>query len=243
MAYFVNGYPYSDTHNLNLDWVIDTLKRIETEIGQIQDGLEIHVTDTNGVEIYTFTVKANGIYITRTDSGTPFFYNYDSQTLHAPYFDGQSFLFASGRTTGQMRAGSLVLDTPLSIAQGGTGVGSDGYLTRLNATLSVTPTSIAERFTIAYNNCCVLFGKLAVIQLRLSVIAGTRIPANTQILTFDKHVYTPENPGETSSVLALTANQNRIFTLTKSGSIASPTEFTADFAGNLMIGGCFLVDN
>lgn len=121
MAYFINGYPYSDTHNLNLDWVIDTLKRIETEIGQIQDGLEIHVTDTNGVEIYTFTVKANGIYITRPDSGTPFFYNFDTQTLHAPYFDGQSFLFASGRTTGQMRAGSLVLDTALPIAQGGTG--------------------------------------------------------------------------------------------------------------------------
>lgn len=124
MAYFINGYPYSDTHNLNLDWVVDTLKRIETEIGQIQDGLEIHVTDTNGVEIYTFTVKANGIYITRPDSGTPFFYNFDTQTLHAPYFDGQSFLFASGRTTGQMRAGNLVLDNALPIAQGGTGATS-----------------------------------------------------------------------------------------------------------------------
>lgn len=121
MAYFINGYPYSDTHNLNLDWVIDTLKRVETEIGQIRDGLEIHVTDTNGVEIYTFTVKANGIYITRTDSGTPFFYNYDSQTLHAPYFDGQSFLVSNGRATGQFKAGSLVLDTALPIAQGGTG--------------------------------------------------------------------------------------------------------------------------
>lgn len=121
MAYFVKGFPYSNTHDLNLDWVIDTLKRIEAEIGQIQDGLEIHVTDTNGVEIYTFTVKANGIYITRADSGTPFFYNYDTQTLHAPYFDGQSFLFASGRTTGQFRAGSLVLDNALPIAQGGTG--------------------------------------------------------------------------------------------------------------------------
>lgn len=121
MAYFINGYPYSDTHNLNLDWVIDTLKRVETEIGQLHDGLEIHVTDTSGTEIYTFTVKANGVYITRTDGGTPFFYNFDTQTLHAPYFDGQSFLFATGRTTGQMRAGSLVLDNALPIAQGGTG--------------------------------------------------------------------------------------------------------------------------
>ena len=117
MAYFINGYPYSDTHNLNLDWVIDTLKRVETEIGQLHDGLEIHVTDTSGTEIYTFTVKANGVYITRPDGGTPLFYNFDSQTLHAPYFDGQSFLFASGRTSGQMRAGSLVLDNPLPVEQ------------------------------------------------------------------------------------------------------------------------------
>ena len=121
MAYFINGYPYSDTHNLNLDWVIDTLKRVETELGQLHDGLEIHVTGNDGTEIYTFTVKANGVYITRTDGGTPFFYNFDTQTLHAPYFDGQSFLFASGRTTGQMRAGSLVLDNALPVAQGGTG--------------------------------------------------------------------------------------------------------------------------
>lgn len=121
MAYFINGYPYSDTHNLNLDWVIDTLKRIETEMGQLHDGLEIHVTGNDGTEIFTFTVKANGVYITRADGGTPFFYNFDSQTLHAPYFDGQSFLFASGRTSGQMRAGNLVLDNALPIAQGGTG--------------------------------------------------------------------------------------------------------------------------
>lgn len=121
MAYFINGYPYSDTHNLNLDWVIDTLKRIETEIGDLHDGLEVHVTGNDGTEIYTFTVKANGVYITRADGGTPLFYNYESQTLHAPYFDGQSFLFASGRTTGQMRAGNLVLDNALPVAQGGTG--------------------------------------------------------------------------------------------------------------------------
>lgn len=121
MAYFINGYPYSDTHNLNLDWVIDTLKRVETEIGQLHDGLEIHVTGDDGTEVYTFTVKANGVYITRLDGGTPFFYNFDSQKFHAPYFDGQSFLFASGRATGQLRAGSLVLDNALPIAQGGTG--------------------------------------------------------------------------------------------------------------------------
>lgn len=124
MAYFINGYPYSDTHNLNLDWVIDTLKRIATEVGDLHYGLEIHVTDTAGTEIYTFTVKDNGIYITRPDGGTPFFYNFSTQTLHAPYFDGQSFLFATGRTTGQMRAGSLVLDNALPIAQGGTGATS-----------------------------------------------------------------------------------------------------------------------
>ncbi len=121
MAYFINGYPYSDTHNLNLDWVIDTLKRIETETGQLHDGLEIHVTDTSGTEIYTFTVKANGVYITRPDGGTPFFYNFDTQTLYSSKFDGQQFLTASGRTTGQFRAGSLVLDNALPIAQGGTG--------------------------------------------------------------------------------------------------------------------------
>lgn len=121
MAYFIHGYPYSDTHNLNLDWVIDTLKRIATEVGELHYGLEIHVTDTSGTEIYTFTVKDNGIYITRPDGGTPLFYNFNSQTLHAPYFDGQSFLFASGRATGQLRAGSLVLDNALPIAQGGSG--------------------------------------------------------------------------------------------------------------------------
>lgn len=121
MAYFINGYPYSDTHNLNLDWVIDTLKRIETEIGELHDGLEIHVTGNDGTEIYTFTVKANGIYITRPDGGTPFFYNFDTQTLYASKFDGQQILTASGRTTGQFRAGSLVLDNALPVAQGGTG--------------------------------------------------------------------------------------------------------------------------
>ena len=121
MAYFINGYPYSDTHNLNLDWVIDTLKRIETEMGQLHDGLEIHVTGNDGTEIYTFTVKADGVYITRPDGGTPFFYNFNTQTLYASKFDGQQILTATGRTTGQFRAGSLVLDNALPIAQGGTG--------------------------------------------------------------------------------------------------------------------------
>lgn len=121
MAYFINGYPYSDTHNLNLDWVIDTLKRIETEMGQLHDGLEIHVTGNDGTEIYTFSVKADGVYITRPDGGTPFFYNFNTQTLYASKFDGQQILTASGRTTGQFRAGSLVLDNALPIAQGGTG--------------------------------------------------------------------------------------------------------------------------
>ena len=107
MAYFINGYPYSDTHNLNLDWVIDTLKRIATEVGDLHYGLEIHVTDTDGTEIYTFTVKDNGVYITRPDGGTPFFYNFTTGTLHAQNIDGNNILAANGRFTGDVQAGSL----------------------------------------------------------------------------------------------------------------------------------------
>lgn len=124
MAFFINGYPYSDTHNLNLDWMIDTLKRIATEVGDLHYGLEIHVTDTDGTEIYTFTVKDNGIYITRPDGGTPFFYDFTTGTLHAQHLDGNTFQVASGRAAGQFRAGSLVLDNALPIEQGGTGATS-----------------------------------------------------------------------------------------------------------------------
>ena len=120
-TYFVNGYPYSDTHNLNLDWIINKLKQIETQMGEITDGLEVHVKDDSGTEVYVFTVKSNGIYITRPDGGTPIYYNLATGQLHAPTFDGQSILTATARTTGQLRAGSLVLDTPLPITGGGTG--------------------------------------------------------------------------------------------------------------------------
>ena len=120
-TYFVDGYPYSDTHNLNLDWIINKLKQIEIQLGEITDGLEVHVKDDSGTEVYVFTVKSNGIYVTRPDGGTPVFYNLATGQLHAPSFDGQSILTATGRTTGQFQAGSLVLDTPLPITQGGTG--------------------------------------------------------------------------------------------------------------------------
>lgn len=120
-TYFVDGYPYSDTHNLNLDWVINKLKQIETQMGEITDGLEVHVKDDSGTEVYVFTVKSNGVYITRPDGGTPIYYNLATGQLHAPTFDGQSILTATARTTGQLRAGSLVLDTPLPITGGGTG--------------------------------------------------------------------------------------------------------------------------
>lgn len=120
-TYFVDGYPYSDTHNLNLDWVINKLKEIEIQMGEITDGLEVHVKDDTGTEVYVFTVKSNGVYITRPDGGTPIYYNLATGQLHAPTFDGQSILTATARTTGQLRAGSLVLDTPLPITGGGTG--------------------------------------------------------------------------------------------------------------------------
>ena len=120
-TYFVDGYPYSDTHNLNLDWIINKLKQIETQMGEITDGLEVHVKDDSGTEVYVFTVKSNGVYITRPDGGTPIYYNLSTGQLHAPTFDGQSILTATARTTGQLRAGSMVLDNPLPITGGGTG--------------------------------------------------------------------------------------------------------------------------
>lgn len=121
MAYFIEGYPYSDTHNLNLDWIIDKIKRLETEYGLTDNGLEIHVLTDAGSLAFTFSVKSNGIYITRPDGGTPFFYDYTTGTLHAQHLDGNTFQVASGRATGQLRAGSLVLDNALPVAQGGTG--------------------------------------------------------------------------------------------------------------------------
>lgn len=136
-TYFVDGYPYSDTHNLNLDWIINKLKQIEIQMGEITDGLEVHVKDDSGTEVYVFTVKSNGIYITRPDGGTPFYYNLATGQLHAPTFDGQSILTATARTTGQLRAGSLVLDTPLPITGGGTGATTaSGARTALGAMAS-----------------------------------------------------------------------------------------------------------
>lgn len=120
-TYFGDGFPYSDLHNLNLDWIIQVCKQMQVLIGQVSDGLEIHVKDDAGSETYVFTVKSNGIYVTRPDGGTPIFYNLATGQLHAPTFDGQSILTATARTTGQLRAGSLVLDSPLPITGGGTG--------------------------------------------------------------------------------------------------------------------------
>lgn len=120
-TYFGDGFPYSDVHNLNLDWIIQVCKQMQVLIGQVSDGLEIHVKDDSGAEVYVFTVKSNGIYVTRPDGGTPVYYNLATGQLHAPTFDGQSILTATARTTGQHRAGSLVLDTPLPLTGGGTG--------------------------------------------------------------------------------------------------------------------------
>lgn len=120
-TYFGDGFPYSDVHNLNLDWIIQVCKQMQVLIGQVSDGLEIHVKDDSGAEVYVFTVKSNGIYVTRPDGGTPLYYNLSTGQLHAPTFDGQSILTATARITGQLRAGSLVLDNPLPITGGGTG--------------------------------------------------------------------------------------------------------------------------
>ena len=133
-TFFADGFPYSDVHNLNLDWIIQVCKQIQVLIGQVSDGLEIHVKDDSGSETYVFTVKSNGIYVTRPDGGTPIYYNLATGQLHAPSFDGQSILTATGRTTGQFRAGSLVLDTPLPITGGGTGAATAAdALTNLGA--------------------------------------------------------------------------------------------------------------
>lgn len=146
MAYFIEGYPYSDTHNLNLDWIIDKIKRLETEYGLTDNGLEIRVLTEAGSLAFTFSVKSNGVYITRPDGGTPFFYDFQTGTLHAPIVDSNSTVAASGRFTGDVQAGSAsvtgavqagsanitgavqagsaALTAPLPISSGGTGAGT-----------------------------------------------------------------------------------------------------------------------
>lgn len=85
MAY-VRGYPYSNAHDLNLDWIIDKIKSIEagdvTELAELLEvGIEgadmtwianndtLIIKDSNDVEIYRITCGATGI--TLTYNGTP----------------------------------------------------------------------------------------------------------------------------------------------------------------------------
>ena len=53
MSNFFNKYPYTDFHELNLDWILSTVKQLETEVHQIN----IHMNDEMFVNITDFGAK------------------------------------------------------------------------------------------------------------------------------------------------------------------------------------------
>ena len=135
--FFGRQFPYSNLHDLNLDWIISEISSIKQadaealarilEQGVSGDSFKwraqentLIVTDNYDAELYRVIWDENGFTISR-GGGTPVTYRVATGTLTAPTINGTSLRAGSANVTGTVAAGEIHTTTPLAVQYGGTG--------------------------------------------------------------------------------------------------------------------------
>lgn len=126
---FFRRFPYSNAHDLNLDWIINQIDDLKVASADalaeiLAQGIDgdsflwttmdntLIIRDAQDNEIYRIVFDANGVTLTY-NNGTPLTYNLTQGKFTAPTVNATT-----------LTAGSAALTTPLPIASGGTGANS-----------------------------------------------------------------------------------------------------------------------
>lgn len=128
---FFRRFPYSNAHDLNLDWIIDKINNMKEASAEalaeiLATGLDgdsflwstmdntLIIRDAQDNELYRITIDSAGITLTLSGGMTPLTYNVTAGKLTIPLLE----------TTGSAALDSLSLTSPLPIGSGGTGANS-----------------------------------------------------------------------------------------------------------------------
>lgn len=148
MGFFGRLFPYSNLHDLNLDWIMQQIQDLQAGsaealaqiLAQGISGTEFHwsatldeliVRDAQDNELYRIKWDGDGFTLTQA-GGTPLTYRVSNGTLTAPTVNGTAIRGGSAAITGEVACGSATVtgevtcgtitpSTPVDIPHGGTG--------------------------------------------------------------------------------------------------------------------------
>lgn len=120
---FFRRFPYSNTHDINLDWIIDQINDLkiasEDALAQLlATGIDgdsflwttenntLIIRDSDDTELYRITIDATGITLTK-GGGTPLTYGANTGILTAPVVNGTQVKGSTGDFTGAVTGGSF----------------------------------------------------------------------------------------------------------------------------------------
>ena len=137
MGFFGRLFPYSNLHDLNLDWIMQQISELREGsaealaqiLAQGISGTEFHwaatldeliVRDAQDQELYRIKWDGDGFTLTQ-DGGTPLTYRVSNGTLTAPIVNGTVIRGGSAAITGEVTCGTITPSNPVDVAHGGTG--------------------------------------------------------------------------------------------------------------------------
>lgn len=137
MGFFGRLFPYSNLHDLNLDWIMQQIQDLQAGsaealaqiLAQGISGTEFHwaatldeliVRDAQDQELYRIKWDGDGFTLTK-DNGTPLTYRVSNGTLTAPTVNGTVLRGGSAAITGEVTCGTITPSNPVDVAHGGTG--------------------------------------------------------------------------------------------------------------------------
>lgn len=137
MGFFGRLFPYSNLHDLNLDWIMQQIQDLQAGsaealaqiLAQGVSGTEFHwaatldeliVRDAQDQELYRIKWDGDGFTLTQA-GGTPLTYRVSNGTLTAPTVNGTVLRGGSAAITGEVTCGTITPTNPVDVAHGGTG--------------------------------------------------------------------------------------------------------------------------
>ena len=137
MGFFGRLFPYSNLHDLNLDWIMQQIQDLQEGsaealaqiLAQGISGTEFHwaatldeltVRNAQDQELYRIKWDGDGFTLTK-DNGTPLTYRVSNGTLTAPTVNGTAIRGGSAAITGEVTCGTITPSNPVDVAHGGTG--------------------------------------------------------------------------------------------------------------------------
>lgn len=136
MGFFGRLFPYSNLHDLNLDWIMQQIQDLQAGsaealaqiLAQGITGTEFHwaatldeliVKDAQDTELYRIKWDGDGFTLTQA-GGTPLTYRVSNGTLTAPTVNGTVLRGGSAAITGEVTCGTITPTNPVDVAHGGT---------------------------------------------------------------------------------------------------------------------------